>query len=287
MNQVLSLRGRQLRLSTPLVMGVLNLTPDSFYDGATLGAEVNGRFQVDVDRALRRAASMVSEGAAIIDIGGESTRPGADPVMVAEELERVTPVIEAISANLDTAISIDTSSPQVMTAACAAGAGLINDVRALTREGALAAAADSGAAVCLMHARAEPKIMQQDIHYDDVVEDILGFLSQRVEEAVGAGIARDKLLVDPGFGFGKTVRHNYRLLRDLKRFSELQLPVLVGLSRKSMIGNVIDRPPAQRLAGSLAATTWALANGASIIRTHDVGPTVDTVKIHCAVTQAD
>ena len=287
MNQVLLLRGRQLQLSTPLVMGVLNVTPDSFYDGATLGAEVNSGFQVDVDRALRRAETMIHDGAAIIDVGGESTRPGAIPVSTAEELDRVIPVIEAIRVNLDTVISIDTSSPEVMSSACGAGAELINDVRALAREGAATAAAASGAAVCLMHTRAEPRVMQQDIHYADVVEDILDFLRQRIEAAVGAGIPREKLLIDPGFGFGKTVQHNYRLLRELERFTELHLPVLVGVSRKSMIGSVIDRPPELRLAGSLAATAWALANGASIIRTHDVGPTVDTVKIHCAVMAAD
>jgi len=267
-------------------MGVLNVTPDSFFDGATLGSQVNGHFKVAADRALQRAEAMVEAGAAIIDVGGESTRPGADPVTVAEEIERVMPVIEAISQNLDTAISIDTSSPEVMTAACQAGAGLINDVRALRKEGALSAAVDSGAAVCLMHARAEPKVMQQDIHYEDVVEELLGFLKERVEEATNAGIPREKLLVDPGFGFGKTVQHNYLLLRELRRFAELQLPILVGLSRKSMIGNVVDRPPQERLAGTLGATTWALANGANIIRTHDVAPTVDIVKIHCAVTTA-
>ena len=287
LSYVLSLRGRPLQLSTPLVMGVLNVTPDSLFDGASLGSEVNGQFQVAVDRALQRAEVMVKEGAAIIDVGGESTRPGADPVSVAEELERVMPVIEAISRNLDTTISIDTSSPQVMTAACQAGAGLINDVRALRREGAMSAAADSGAAVCLMHARAEPKVMQQDIHYEDVVEDILEFLTQRVKDATSAGIRRDKLLIDPGFGFGKTVQQNYRLLRYLDRFARLQFPVLVGLSRKSMIGNVVDRPPEERLAGTLAATTWALAKGASIVRTHDVASTVDIVKIHCAVSAAE
>ena len=267
-------------------MGVLNVTPDSFFDGATLGSEVGGRFRVAVDRALQRAESMVVDGAAIIDVGGESTRPGADPVSVNEELERVMPVIEAISRNLDTVISVDTSSPEVMAAACQAGADLINDVRALRRDGAMSAVAASGAAVCLMHARAEPKTMQQDIHYDDVVEELLEFLKGRVKEAASAGIASDKLLIDPGFGFGKTVQHNYRLLRDLHRFTELELPILVGISRKSMIGNVVDRPPEDRLAGTLAATTWALANGANVIRTHDVAPTVDIVKIHCAVTAA-
>ncbi|MBT8062852.1 MAG: dihydropteroate synthase, partial [Gammaproteobacteria bacterium] len=208
-------------------------------------------------------------------------------VSVAEELERVMPVIEAIARNLDTVISIDTSSPEVMTTACQAGAGLINDVRALRRDGAMSAAANSGAAVCLMHARAEPKVMQQGIHYGEVVEDILEFLKQRVEEATSAGIRRETLLIDPGFGFGKTVPHHYRLLRDLHRFAELRVPILVGLSRKSMIGKVVDRPSEERLAGTLAATTWALANGASIVRTHDVAPTVDTVKIHCAVTAAE
>jgi len=264
-------------------MGVLNVTPDSFYDGATLGSSAGDRFQVSVDLALQRASAMVNEGAAIIDVGGESTRPGAEPVSESEELERVMPVIEAIRSNLDTAISIDTSSPAVMTEACRAGAGLINDVRALRRDGALAAAAASDAAVCLMHTRAEPKTMQQDAQYEDVVAEIYQFLQLRVDQAIEAGIERSQLVIDPGFGFGKTVQHNYRLLRELDRFTGLELPVLVGLSRKSMIGNVVNRPPAERLAGTLAATAWALAKGAKIIRTHDVGPTVDTIKIHCAL----
>lgn len=282
----LQLRGRQLDLSTPVVMGVINVTPDSFSDGATLGTVQGNRFKVSIAQALARAEAMASAGAAIIDVGGESTRPGAVPVSSDEELERVIPVIEALRANLDTAISIDTSSAAVIREACAAGAELINDVRALRRDGALAEAVKSGAGVCLMHTRGEPHSMQQDIHYYDVVEDILAFLKERVAQTISAGIPREKLAVDPGFGFGKTLAHNYRLLRELGRFSELGLPVLVGISRKSMIGKVVDRPPEQRLAGSLAAATLALVNGAGIIRTHDVAETVDTIKIVCAMAEA-
>jgi len=277
------MRGRQLDLSTPVVMGVINVTPDSFYDGSSLGSLAGSRFRVSVDQTLARVETMVADGAAIIDIGGESTRPGATPVSEQEELERVMPVIAAIRDKFDTPISIDTSSARVMSEACRAGADMINDIRALRREGAMDAAVASGAAVCLMHTRDEPGIMQQDIQYQDVVAEILTFLRQRVQDAVTAGIAREKLVIDPGFGFGKTVQHNYRLLRELRCFGELNLPILIGISRKSMIGTVVNRPADQRLAGSLAATGWALANGAKIIRTHDVAATVDVIKIHRAL----
>ncbi len=279
----LDLGGRQLDLSTPIVMGVINLTPDSFSDGSTLGDLESGRFWVSRDRALARAEAMVSAGASIIDVGGESTRPGADPISSGEELQRVIPVIEAIRLNLDTAISVDTSSSAVMSEACRAGAHLINDVRALQREGAMASAVSSGAGVCLMHSRGEPRTMQLNVHYTDVVEEILRFLKDRVAQTIRAGIPREKLVIDPGFGFGKTVEHNFRVLRELDRFGELGLPVLVGISRKSMIGKVVDRPTEQRLAGSLAATAWALLKGASIIRTHDVADTLDVIRIHCAL----
>ena len=267
-------------------MGVLNVTPDSFSDGSSVGSMKDGIFRVSIEKAMLRAETMITEGAQIVDIGGESTRPGANPVSVQEELDRVLPVVEAIIKTLDTHISIDTSCPEVMREACNTGAVLINDVRALKREGALVAAAASGAAICLMHTLGEPKIMQKAIHYKDVVSDILDFLNKRVQEAIGAGITRDKLVVDPGFGFGKTLKHNYTLLKELGKFRELELPILVGISRKSMIGLVLDKPANQRLAGSLAATTYALSNGASIIRTHDVAATLDVIKVHCALVSA-
>lgn len=284
--QQLNLRGRQVDLSTPVVMGVINVTPDSFSDGATLGALEADRFKVAVDRALARAEAMVNAGARIIDVGGESTRPGAAPVSTDEELQRVMPVIEAVRSNLDTAISIDTSSPEVMREACRLGADMVNDVRALQRDGAMAVVLSSGVAACLMHNRGEPGTMQQDVNYNDVVEEVLAFLKDRVAQTISAGIPREKLVIDPGFGFGKTVTHNYTLLRELHRFKELQLPILVGISRKSMIGNVTGRPPEQRLAGTLAATSWALTKGAKIIRTHDVAETLDIIKIHCAIAGA-
>ncbi|MCB1673011.1 MAG: dihydropteroate synthase [Gammaproteobacteria bacterium] len=283
MPRILDLGGRQLDLSTPVIMGVINVTPDSFSDGATLGDPRATGFRVSPQRALARAEAMVAAGAAIIDVGGESTRPGADPVSSDEQLQRVMPVIEAIHRNLDTAISIDTSSATVMREACQAGAQLINDVRALQQEGAMQAAAATGAAVCLMHSRGEPRTMQQEIHYTDVVAEILQFLKDRVAETISAGIPREKLVIDPGFGFGKTLEHNYRILRELDRFGDLGLPILVGVSRKSMIGKVVDRPADQRLAGSLAATVWALARGASIVRTHDVAETLDAIKVVCAI----
>ncbi len=283
LTRVLPLGGRQIDLSTPVVMGVVNVTPDSFSDGATLGTMSNSHFQVSVDSALARAEQMVNAGADIIDVGGESTRPGADPVSVTEELQRVIPVIEAIRDKLDTAVSVDTSSPAVMTEACKCGADLINDIRALRKEGALTAAADSGAAVCLMHTLGEPKVMQQAVNYDNVVDEVMAFLKERVQTTISAGIPRGKLLVDPGFGFGKSLQHNYQLLRELRRFTSLELPILVGISRKSMIGRVVGRPADQRLAGSIAATVWALRNGADIIRTHDVAETVDVIRIHRAM----
>jgi dihydropteroate synthase len=267
-------------------MGIINVTPDSFSDGALLAVSPDGPFRVSVDKALARAEAMVRDGAALLDVGGESTRPGAVPVSAQEELERVMPVIEALAGNLDTPLSVDTSSPAVMREACRAGAVLINDVRALRREGALEAARECEAAVCLMHMRDEPGTMQQKIHYDDVVGEVLAFLKDRMARATGAGIDRARLLVDPGFGFGKTLENNYRLLRELDRFAELDLPLLVGVSRKSMIGGVLDRPPQDRLAGSLAAACWAVSRGANIIRTHDVAATRDVIKIHSAIVRA-
>jgi dihydropteroate synthase len=265
-------------------MGILNATPDSFSDGGRLQSVTQiGGFRVSVDRALQLAEIMLGQGASIIDVGGESTRPGASPVSELEEMERVLPVIEAIATRLDIAISVDTSSPRVMEHAIAAGAGLINDVRALGRQGAIEVAAPSAAAVCLMHMRGQPLDMQEQAEYGCVVDEVLAFLEQRIVVCEKAGIERGRLLVDPGFGFGKTLAHNYELLRHLDRLQVLGLPVLVGLSRKSMIGNVTGRDVEHRLSGGLAATVHAMLKGATIIRTHDVAQTVDAIKVHCAI----
>ncbi len=275
---------RYIDLSIPRVMGILNATPDSFSDGGRLQSETRGGgFRVSVDRALQLAEDMLGQGASIIDVGGESTRPGALPVSDQEEMERVLPVVEAIATRLDVAISVDTSSVLVMREAIAAGAGLVNDVRALGRAGAVEVVAPSSVAVCLMHMRGQPADMQEHAQYDGVVDEVLAFLAQRVAECEKAGIERGRMLVDPGFGFGKTLVHNYELLRHLERLQVLGLPVLVGLSRKSMIGGITGRGVEQRLAGGLAATVHALLKGAAIIRTHDVAETVDVIKVHCAV----
>ncbi|HUR41369.1 MAG TPA: dihydropteroate synthase [Verrucomicrobiae bacterium] len=256
-------------------MGVLNVTPDSFSDG--------GR-HASATAALARAKAMVGEGAAIIDVGGESTRPGALPVDEADELRRVLPVIEAIKRELDCVVSIDTMKPGVMRAACAAGAELINDVNALRTPGALEAARDSGAAVCLMHMQGEPRSMQQAPAYADVVEDVCDFLRERVGVCIDAGIARDRLVVDPGFGFGKTLQHNLELLSGIDVIVELGLPVLVGLSRKSLFGALTGAPVDERMASGVAAAALAAWQGARIVRTHDVRATMDALKVtHAAI----
>jgi len=275
-----------MNLSTPSVMGVINVTPDSFSDGSQLGKSFRGRFKVSLDRVLEHAAKMCAEGATILDVGGESTRPGANPVDVHDELERVVPVVEALHKNFDVFLSVDTSSPQVMIEACNVGAVLVNDIRALSREGATEACIASGAAVCLMHASGEPKIMQESPSYVDVVDEVLEFLTQSVENTIAAGIPGDRIVIDPGFGFGKTVEHNYQLLGNLRKYSALGVPILAGLSRKSMIGAVTGRPVEQRLPGSLAGACLALLGGASIIRTHDVAATVDVVKVFKAFSEA-
>lgn len=272
----LRLGSRILDLSTPAVMGVLNVTPDSFSDG--------GRF-LDLDSALRQAERMAEEGAAIIDVGGESTRPGAAAVSEQAEIERVVPVIEAVASRFDVAVSVDTSKPAVMREAVAAGAAMINDVYALRREGALAEAARHDVAVCLMHMQGEPRTMQEAPHYADVTGEILEFLKAAVAGCRDAGISRDRLVVDPGFGFGKSVDHNLTLLAELHRFAELGLPLVVGLSRKSTLGALTGRPVEERLAGGLAAAVLAAERGAHIVRTHDVGRTVDALKVATAVMQ--
>jgi len=262
-------------------MGVINTTPDSFSDGGTL---YRGE-QLDLDLALARAADMVARGAAILDIGGESTRPGAAPVTVAQEMQRVLPLVERVSAELDVVVSVDTSSPEVITAAAGAGAGLINDVRALSRPGALDSAAATGLPICLMHMLGQPGDMQAAPQYHDVVAEVEEFLLQRVAACEAVGIARESLLLDPGFGFGKTVAHNLLLLRGLSRLADLGLPLLVGLSRKSMIGKLLGREVDERLPASLALAVMAVERGAAIIRTHDVGATADAVAMWVAMQE--
>lgn len=271
-----------LELSQPAVMGVINTTPDSFADGGTLYESS----RLSLDKVLVRARAMVAAGAAILDIGGESTRPGAAPVSAAQEMDRVLPAVERIAAELDVIVSVDTSSPALMTAAAALGAGLLNDVRALARTGALQAAAATGLPVCLMHMRGEPDTMQQGPRYSDVVEEVADFLRLRVAACEAAGIPGNRLLLDPGFGFGKTLQHNLQLLRGLPRLAELGLPLLVGLSRKSMIQQLIGRPVEERQPASLALAVLAVERGAAIIRTHDVAATVDAVAMCTALKGA-
>ena len=248
-------------------MGVVNVTPDSFSDG--------GRF-FDTEAAVAHARQLAEEGAAILDLGGESTRPGAAPVSEQQELDRVLPVLERLSGFC---VSVDTRRPAVMTAALAGGASMINDVDALGAPGALEAVAAGGCAVCLMHKKGEPATMQRDPHYDDVVADVKLFLKQRIEAAKSAGVAAERIVVDPGFGFGKTAQHNLELLRRLKEFSSLKLPLLAGLSRKSTLGKLTGRPVEERLAGSLAMALLALQGGATILRVHDVRETRDVIAV--------
>lgn len=272
-------RDRTLDLSRTHVMGVLNVTPDSFSDGGAYFA---------LEAAVEHARAMAAEGASIIDIGGESTRPGADSVSVDEELARVVPVIEELrAADVDAVISVDTSKAAVMRAAVAAGAGLINDVRALREPGALQAAAELNVPVCLMHMQGDPRTMQTNPRYGDVIADVAAFLSQRVAACIDAGIGRDRLLLDPGLGFGKTLEHNLTLLKHLDAFSRLRLPLVVGLSRKRLIGAILNADVGDRLYGSIAGAVIAAGNGARIIRAHDVRATVDAVRICDAVYGAE
>ena len=275
---VLDCGGRLLDLRRPRVMGILNVTPDSFSDG--------GRF-FDASFALDHALAMVAAGADLIDVGGESTRPGAAAVDLDDELSRVIPVIGALAAELPVPVSVDTSKPEVMRAGVAAGAGLINDVRALRAPGALRAAADLGVPVCLMHMQGEPRSMQAAPVYDDVVADVRGFLARRMDDCVRSGIRRDRLIVDPGFGFGKTLAHNLRLLARLRDLETLGAPILVGISRKSMLGTITGRDTPLRLSASLAAALIAVQRGAQIVRVHDVAETVDALEVLEAVRRAD
>lgn len=278
---------RLIDLSTPAVMGILNVTPDSFSDGGSLHSEKEaGVFRVSIDKALQHAKEMVEAGASFIDIGGESTRPGAKEIGAQEELDRVLPVLEALRAEFDVAISVDTSTPSVIQAAIAAGAGLINDVRSLSRPGALEAVGAGSTAVCLMHMRGQPQTMQSNIEYANVIDEVKDYLSSRIKACEQAGIARERLLIDPGFGFGKTPEHNFQLLAQLQTFASLGLPVLIGVSRKSMLGAVTGREVGQRMPAGIAATMVALMQGASIVRTHDVAATIDAVKVYRAVIGA-
>lgn len=270
--------GKILDLTEPRVMGILNVTPDSFSDG--------GQF-VSIETALMQARQMAAEGAAILDIGGESTRPGAKVVPAEVEIARVVPVIEAIHRELDVAISIDTMKPEVMRAAVAAGAGLINDVQALQVDGALAAAAALAVPICLMHAQGTPQTMQDDPQYDDVVQEVIDFLLARVAACEAAGIARDKLILDPGFGFGKQAQHNLRLMKHLANLVGQGLPVLVGVSRKSMIGKLLKVSTAERLSASLSLATLAVWQGAKLIRSHDVKETVQAIAMCHHVMQVN
>ena len=259
-----------LDLTTSKVMGILNVTPDSFSDGGAFNMLENG---------LAQAALMLSEGADIIDIGGESTRPGAQAVSVQQELDRVIPVIETVFKRFDTIISIDTSKAQVMTEAINAGASLINDVRALQEKGALDTAVKANVPVCLMHMQGQPRLMQQNPCYNDVVKEVLTFLQERIFVCRKAGIAENQIIIDPGFGFGKSLEHNYQMLANLEKFHELNVPIMAGMSRKSMIGDLLQRKIDQRLAGNIATATTAAQKGAQIIRVHDVKETVDAVKV--------
>lgn len=262
-------KGLSLSLERPHVMGILNVTPDSFSDG--------GHFN-QLERAMTHARQMVAEGATLIDIGGESTRPGAPDVSEQEELDRVLPVVERMVAELDVMISLDTSKAAVMREGCAAGAHLINDVRALLEPGALAAAAVADVPVCLMHMQGQPRTMQAEPHYDDLLGEVRAFFDERIAACLTAGIAREQLLLDPGYGFGKTLAHNYQLLAQQESLLDYQLPLLVGMSRKSMIGNLLGRPVDERLAGSLACALVGMQRGARIIRVHDVRATMDALR---------
>lgn len=261
---------------TPVIMGILNVTPDSFSDG--------GEFD-HVDAAVARALAMQAQGALIIDVGGESTRPGAQPVTASQEIERVVPVIEAIRRCSDIPVSIDTSKAEVMAAAVHAGANLVNDVNALRAEGAVECCAELGVPVCLMHMQGEPRTMQQKPDYRDVVNEVRDFLLARVSCCVNAGIAANQIVLDPGFGFGKTLTHNLQLLARLNELCELDFPLLVGISRKSMLGAILDRAVDERLIGGVAAAVIAYGKGARWFRVHDVAETSDALKICMALDQ--
>jgi dihydropteroate synthase len=270
-------RDRTLPLDVPAVMGILNVTPDSFSDGG---------LHCDRQAAVAAGLRMVEEGAAIVDVGGESTRPGAAPVGTQEEIDRVVPVIESLALRADAVISVDSSKPEVIAAALRAGAHMVNDVRALQLPGALQAAASGSAAVCVMHMQGEPATMQAAPRYDDVVAEVHAFLAARVAACRAAGVGLDSICVDPGIGFGKTYEHNLALLRNQSCFTDLGCPVLIGVSRKGLIGIMTDRPASARLVGSAVAAAFAVAAGAAIVRAHDVPATIDAIKVAVALKGA-
>ncbi len=276
-NPVLQCGKHKLDLTRAHVMGILNVTPDSFSDG--------GRYTA-LQCALARAVEMVAAGATIIDIGGESTRPGAAAVSAQQELDRVAPLVELVNKECDVIISVDTSTPAVMRESARLGAGMINDVRALQRDGALDAAAATHLPVCLMHMRGEPHSMQDAPYYQDIAAEVIAFLQERIAACAQVGIATERIVLDPGFGFAKNTQHNYQLFKRLPELLSLQRPLLVGVSRKSMIGNILQQPVDQRLYGSLALAVMALERGAKILRVHDVEETMDALKIFNAVHSA-
>jgi len=270
-------RGRILRLDSPVIMGILNVTPDSFSDGGSY---------CQLDSAVKQAKTLLNQGAKIIDIGGESTRPGAPDVSLEDELDRVIPLVKALRASSDCIISIDTSKSEVMRQAIIAGADIINDVRALQEPGAIEVLAQyPEVAICLMHMQGQPRTMQSNPHYDDLFADINEFFAERLGACEQAGIQSERIILDPGFGFGKTLAHNYQILNKFDVFNQFKLPVLAGLSRKSMIGNLLNRDTNERLAGSLAGALIAAQNGAKIIRVHDVQETVDVLSVWQACTK--
>ncbi len=271
---MLDCAGKKLDLGLPRVMGILNVTPDSFSDGGDF-------FRLDAAR--RRAEAMALEGAAIIDIGGESTRPGAVAVGIQEEMDRVLPVVEALANDLDIPLSIDTSKPELMKAAVSAGAGMINDVMALRAPGAVTVALESNVPICLMHMQGEPRVMQRDVSYQDVTSEVLAFLRDRVQQCTEAGIKRSNLILDPGFGFGKHLKHNIQLFRDLSLFAEQGMSLLVGVSRKSMLGAITGRDVVERMPGSIALSVLAADQGVNLVRVHDVRETVDALKVWASV----
>lgn len=273
----LTAKTKTLDLSSPQIMGILNFTPDSFSD--------SGQF-FQLDKALVQVETMLQQGASIIDIGGESTRPMAEEVTLEQELERVIPLVEAVRQRFDCWISVDTSKARVMQEAANAGMDLINDIRALREPNALQTAVQLGLPVCIMHMQGQPRTMQLNPHYDDVVADVLKFMQQRTEQCLTSGIKKENLLWDPGFGFGKSVQHNYRLLQQLSVFCEQGYPVLAGISRKSMIGAVLDKTVEQRMVGSVSAALIGAMKGACILRVHDVGETADALKIWQATVNA-
>ena len=276
-NKIKLARGRVLELSEPVIMGIVNVTPDSFSDG--------GQF-FNTTAALNHAMQLLDEGATILDIGGESTRPGAPDVSLEDELQRVIPLINAIRKQSDCVISIDTSKAEVMRQAIEAGADIVNDVRALQEPGAIEVVAQyPDVVVCLMHMQGQPRSMQNAPHYDDLASEINDFFNQRIAACEAAGIKQSQLILDPGFGFGKTLKHNYQILAQLNDYAQLGLPLLAGLSRKSMIGNLLNRDTKDRLAGSLAGALIAAQNGAHIIRVHDVKETADVLGVYQACKQ--